>query len=85
MPYCYSLNGETQATRVSSFPDPELNQMVRNLQSDPQAKFLTIPCPTAGIVPAIVKAMETVNAKEYFCCFSNKVGNTSPLTVIYKA
>ena len=84
MTYCFKLNGQTEQERKVGFPDPQFHQLVYEFLEQEDVITVRLNCPRVGILPFIHEEMRVQRAKEYFCCFSNRVGNCDPLSVTFR-
>lgn len=84
MPYCFKLNGTTEENREVGFPDPEFHQEVSDFLDRNDTISVRLRNPKVGILPLIRDEMNIQGAKEWFCSFSNRIGDSTPLTVTFR-
>ena len=83
MSCCYHIDGHTDA-EDTVFPLPNIN-LVGEFLASPEIHWAHIPCPRAGINPAILAEMKRLGAKEWFCSYSNRiVPNPEDLSIAWR-
>jgi hypothetical protein len=86
MSHCFSVDGKTEADLKGNLAEniALIKESHDKIALDPSHRYITVPCPRAGILPEIRKWAGNVGAKDYFCSFSNRVSpNPDDLCIIY--